>query len=192
MFEEELLSDQALGDESAILSGAPLGQPAVDGGAPAKKLPAWSPDLLSITVRSPNASCMGGATPKSLSLLSACGRLEHLCTTPARWTFEVMFHVDVDVIGRPLPFAPPAVSLTWSFRRSDGTPLAPGVPAGGSFQDPAPAYRGPGVPLHTSFPRRFTIESGGDGLLELLCVLRDSAGTVQYQDSIACVLLPCG
>lgn len=154
----------------------------------------WSPNLpdaFSITVDSPGSAprdAWGSASGRGLFPLSAMGRLQHFCSTPAQYPLRIRFYLDSVATPRPQPFQPPTLSVIADF-----------TPAGGSARrianvaDAAPRYDGPGWPLAPAFGELFTASSSASGALAVQAQLSDSAsaGGVTYRDTVACELVPC-
>lgn len=67
----------------------------------------WNTELLTFTIRSTQSDCVGYATPSTQKLFSSeCGQLDHYCTVPVDFEFDIFFHVDVQGDPRPTPVYP--------------------------------------------------------------------------------------
>lgn len=163
--------------------------------APAPAQRSWSPSargVFSILVESSNGKpegCSGSAaTGVGLFPLSRCARIEHFCTTPARYPLQIRFYVDSVATPRPAPFRPPALSVAIDFTPSGG---APRRVANGA--DASPRYVGAGWPLVPAFGEMFSAASSQSGLLSVQARLNDpdSGTTVAYRDTVSCELVPC-
>jgi hypothetical protein len=162
---------------------------------PVQQFP-WSPTdpgTFSIFVESDKAkpaSCVGDASSGvAPSPLSACGMIEHFCTSPASYPLKVSFFIDAQNMERPQPFTPPTVSVALSFVPDGAT--APNFTR--SVTDPAPRYQSAGHPLMPSFGTTFNVSSNGSGQLGARFDMVDP-GTgihVTYVDRIRCNLSPC-
>jgi hypothetical protein len=156
---------------------------------------AWSPSTRgasSIVVESSKGQpdgCSGSAAIVSgVFPLSRCGRIEHFCTTPARYPLQVRFYTDSMATPRPQPFRPPALSVAITFTPSGGAARRVADVA-----DQAPRYLGAGWPLAPAFGELFSAASSQSGLLHIKARLHDpdSATTVAYRDAVPCELVPC-
>ena len=161
---------------------------------PGSPTQAWSPNLpdaFSIAVDSPGSvprGAWGSASSRGLFPLSAMGRLEHFCTTPAQYPLRIRFYLDSMATPRPQPFQPPTLSVIADFTPTGGAPRRIADVA-----DSAPRYDGPGWPLAPAFGDLFTASSSASGALGVRAQLSDpaTAGGVTYRDSVACELVPC-
>lgn len=177
----------------SVAQRTPVGPTADLAADPAVPTQAWSPNLpdaFSITVDSPGSvprDAWGSASSRGLFPLSARGRLEHFCTTPAQYPLRIRFYLDSVVTPRPPPFQPPTLSVV-----ADFTPIGGSARRIAHVSDAAPRYDGPGWPLGPSFGELFTATSSASGALAVQAQLSDAAGGgVTYRDSVACELVPC-
>ena len=165
---------------------------------PAQAAPTtWSPRHLHVLVESDRArthdgeaaprSCFGVANPGAQSEFSRCGRIEHVCTTPATFPFKVLYYVDGRGSPRPQPFRPPTVDVAWRFTSAGGGTRA------GHQRDDAPRYERDGFPLRTGFGRTFNVSAPDGGRLHVSLGLvdPDTGTSVTYRDEIECRLSPC-
>jgi len=150
-------------------------------------LPAWSTDLISIALISPNASCIGSASPGRMVPMSLCNA-SHFCTTPAQFSFNLFFHFDIDLIARPLPFSDADVLIGLDF-----VPDGQTSPSFSKHQSGKGVYAGPGSPLVTPFGNSFTFSTDKDGTFSVFAQMTDPASgkTVTYADNIRCTIIPC-
>lgn len=166
--------------------------------APAQTAPvaSWDPartGTFSIMVDSAKAtpgSCFGEASSgATANPLSACGHLEHFCTTRASYPVRIRFYVDAVNIPRPAPFRPPEVRAALEF-----------VPDGASaatfsrtVSDTNPRYSGPGRWLEPNFGTTISITASGGGQLTADLQLFDRTHDVRvgYVDTVRCHLAPC-
>jgi Domain of unknown function (DUF4157) len=154
----------------------------------------WSPStpgVFSIHVDSGGAQprdAWGSASSRGVFPLSAMGRLEHFCSTPANYPLRIRFYTDSAATPRPQPFRPPALSVVADFTPSGGSPRRIAGAA-----DAAPRYAGAGWPLAPAFGELFTASSSQSGVLSVQATLRDpdTSTTVAYRDTVACELVPC-
>jgi hypothetical protein len=159
-------------------------------------MPDWTPTqrgIFSIAVESSKAvpdTCDGYAgSGMGAGLFSACGRIEHFCTTPARYPLTIRCYTDSVNIPRPQPFSGPEIRVALDY-----------VPEGSTSPtysranvDANPRYQGPGWWLVPSFGTDFTIASNQSGMLRAQVDLTDAGSGVRvsYVDTIRCRLVPC-
>lgn len=149
----------------------------------------WSPELLGITIRSTLSECVGTADPFSQILFSsACGELNHYCTVPYNFKFDIYFYVDVEGTSRPTPFSPPQLSLDLEFIDQNGNII-------NHIQevDTQPTYSTDGAPLGTTFGTRFSINTSDSVTLKVHLEMNDidTGNRVIYSDTIECNIIPC-
>ena len=189
-YADRALTGGPLPDPGRSPARAPQCQP-VDSGSPIPMAP-WNVNGLSITVTSAKSDprdAWGFVMPGVHRPFSKDGMIRSFCVTPARYPLEILFHADADIIPRPTPFTPPAVSASLAFRAAGGA----ASPAAVNVADAKPVYEGPGQPLKTNFGRVVSVDSGADGMLGVTAALQDpdSNTTLQYTDTIECRLDPC-
>ena len=150
-------------------------------------LPAWKTDFLSITLISPNATCIGSARPGGRTPMSLCNA-SHFCSIPAQFVFNLFFHFDVDVIPRPTPFSDADVSVGMDFIPDGET-----APTFSRHQSGKGVYKGAGDPLTTPFGTNFSFSTNKSGTLFVFAQMVDSSSgiTVTYIDNIRCTIIPC-
>ncbi len=150
-------------------------------------LPAWKTDFLGITIMSPDAACIGNATPTRMLPMSLCNAL-HFCTKPATFNFNLFFHFDVDLIPRPKPFTDADLSVGIDFIPDGQT-----NPIFSKHQSGKGIYAGPGAPLTTPFGNAFSFTTSKDGTLSVVVRMTDAASgvTVTYVDNIRCKITSC-
>ncbi|MFM9907932.1 MAG: DUF4157 domain-containing protein [Chitinophagaceae bacterium] len=150
-------------------------------------LPAWDTSFLDITLMSPNATCIGSASPTRVVPMSNCNA-SHFCTIPANFNFNLFFHYDADIIIRPQPFSDADVTIGLDF-----IPDGQLTPTFSKHQSGKGVYNGPGNPLKVPFGNNFSFSTNSDGTFFVFAQMVDSASgkTVTYIDSIRCTIIPC-
>lgn len=151
--------------------------------------PAWTADLLSIAfnvrTRIPRAKPLYTETLRAHTRLSndlpayegpPCN------TSILPFSFAGTFHVDSGGIRRPGPFAPPALSLTWSFDGEAGKEPA----NSGHLEDANPQYQGEGSALKTPLHDPVNLSFQHNGVFGVSIRMQDpeTNTTLAYDDRI--------
>ena len=182
---DDALEREASRASQAVVQGSGVGVQGTAGSI-LQRSPAWSTDFLDVTLEPlvpkvpPQVSYtengflhqrMSDGLPEYRGPFCQNSRLPFRC--------NVEFRVDYTDEGRPQPFTPPQVSVTFEF-----------APPQGGFRraesDSRPGYVRSGEPLRTSFPRRFDFTLDENGPFTMKFELRDpdTGITRTYLDTI--------
>ena len=203
MADEDVLTQAALGDETALLQTQALANVAGGGigpdpsaAPPRKATPLdtasvpekdkqWGPDAITVLVQTPDGRAFGRADlGGGRTRLSDQVTLSVKRDDPAGFWVVVRFYVDGTnrSLRRPVGFTPPQVGVAWKFR-----------PDGGDwstvthFYDPPPVYVAPGFPLRTNFSESIGVPATTSGWFAISGRIEDAAGAVEYDDFLRCI-----
>jgi hypothetical protein len=203
MADDDVLTDDALGDQVALLQTPALANVAAGGIGPDPSVPQpkpaptpldptrrekderWDPSVISIRVTTVggmaegSADMGGGRDPMSRKTALRTARND-----PGGFAVVFSFYIDAANKSRRPPFTPPQVGVAWRF-----------MPDGGGWSemshryDAAPDYRGAGMPLAPHFDPTVSVPAATSGWLAYSGRIEDAAGSLEYDDVIRCLAL---
>jgi hypothetical protein len=180
----------ASGGAGGMGAGAGSGSAA----APAGPTRPWRTDCIATSIYaidSKQSGCQGYEIVTGGAKFSDCGHMEHFCTVPAIFGFNIHFHVDMQGVPRPKPYTPPEVSIDLQFVIQEGG--VDKVIFQQSQTDTHPVYVAPGYPLQPSFGTKFKISTSKDGKFKVKMHMKDPDTGINlvYDDVIDCTIVPC-
>jgi hypothetical protein len=201
MADDDVLTDDALGDQVALLQTPALANVAAGGIGPDPSVPQpkpapvpldptrrekderWRPEAISVVVQTPDGSAFGKADlGGKRTRLSDQVTLTAKRNDPAGFWLLVRFYVDATNMSRRPPFTPPQVGVAWKFM-PDGGDWGPVT----HLYDPSPLYVGPGLPLRASFGESIGVPAASSGWWTVSGRIEDAAGSVEFDDVIRCL-----
>jgi hypothetical protein len=175
-------------ENNAPWAGAPKLEKILGGGK-------WTPDLINISLipEEPKApKYMYTESGTDHQRMSQDQPVYQVQTPPPlsgsnNFRVNVDFGVDYSGEGRPLPFSPPHVSVTFDY-------LLMGKPFTRTQTDDRPVYNGEGSPLETKIEKGLGAFFDRDGPLHMRFELKDPDSKVDrvYDDTIQIQLVPAG
>jgi len=203
MADDDVLTDDALGDQVALLQTPALANVAAGDIRPDPSIPQpkpapvpidptrrekderWDPKVISIRVTNREATAEGSADfAGNRDPLSRKAALRVARNDPGGFAVVFSFYIDAANMSRRPPFTPPQVGVAWRF-----------MPDGGDWSDMShrydarPSYRGAGLPLGPHFDPTVSVPAATSGWLAYSGRIEDAAGSLEYDDVIRCLAL---